>query len=97
MIFDKFRVRESNSKIDPKRIPQNFVDAAADFERSKTEEAYKSRNLAWKVAGVFGVAFLLSAASNRNTGMFSRIGYLREHLLQRRALPASADSSSPLH
>jgi len=63
MIFDKFRVRESNSKIDPKRIPQNFVDAAADFERSKTEEAYKSRNLAWKVAGVFGVAFLLSAAS----------------------------------
>lgn len=34
------------------RAPQAFVQAAADFERSKIEEVKKSRKLAWIIAGV---------------------------------------------
>lgn len=59
-LFDKFRARENKTTTDPKRTPQSFIDSALDFERSKTEEAVKSKMLAWKIAGVFGVAFLIS-------------------------------------
>ena len=34
------------------RAPQNFIEAAKDFERSKTEEMRKSRKVAWVIAGV---------------------------------------------
>lgn len=61
-LIDKFRAGESKATPkEPKRTPQSFVEAAADFEASKTEDMRKSRNLAWKVAGVFGVAFLLTS------------------------------------
>lgn len=53
-----FRGRESKSVTE--RTPQSFTDAALDFERSKTDDAVKSKNLAWKVAGAFGVGFVLS-------------------------------------
>lgn len=54
----RFRGRESKSVTE--RTPQSFTDAALDFERSKTADAVKSKNLAWKVAGAFGVGFVLS-------------------------------------
>lgn len=57
-LIKKFRGRESKSSTE--RTPQSFTDAALDFERSKTAEAEKSKRLAWKIAGAFGVAFMLS-------------------------------------
>lgn len=35
-----------------KRLPQSFVEAAADFERSKIEEIKRSRKTAWMIACV---------------------------------------------
>ncbi|HHW4679568.1 MAG TPA: virB8 family protein [Xylella sp.] len=34
------------------RIPQTFMDAAADFEKSKIEEIKRSRKIAWIIAAV---------------------------------------------
>lgn len=58
----KFRVGEKLApKENLKRMPQDFVAAAMDFESSKTDDMRKSRDIAFKIAGVFAVAFFISA------------------------------------
>lgn len=41
---------ENVSPISKRRLPQNFMEAAADFEKSKIEEIKHSRQMAWLVA-----------------------------------------------
>src|SRR6218665_72781 len=36
----------------PARFPQNFAEAAADFEKSKIQEIKRSRKIAWIIAMV---------------------------------------------
>ena len=36
----------------PTRLPQTFVEAAADFEKSKIQEIKRSRKIAWIIASV---------------------------------------------
>lgn len=43
---------KNTSKTELNRTPQTFIEAAADFERSKTEEMRLSRKIAWVIAGV---------------------------------------------
>jgi type IV secretion system protein VirB8 len=38
--------------IKPSRLPQDFAEAAADFEKSKIEEVKKSRKIAWIIAAI---------------------------------------------
>lgn len=61
--MSKFRVSEKDGKAlsNPKRIPQDFVSAAMDFEASRTEDMRAARDFAFKVAALFAVAFFISA------------------------------------
>jgi len=56
----KDQVSKKEQPATPNRLAQDFMSAAAEFEKSKIEEIKQSRKLAWLVAGGAGVLAFFS-------------------------------------
>jgi len=59
----KYSAPEKALKQAEKRLPQDFIHAAADFERSKIEEKEQSRKIAWIIAGICVVVTVISISA----------------------------------